>query len=61
MVSTRRKPYVGAMNTIGLDIGITAGGAMAWGVFAPTAGPELGALARNAATTDAVPLSAPAP
>jgi hypothetical protein len=37
--------YVGVMNTIGLDIGITAGGAMAWGVFAPTAGPMPGALA----------------
>ncbi len=37
--------YVGVMNTIGLDVGVTAGGAMAWGVFAPTAGPELGALA----------------
>jgi Protein of unknown function (DUF992) len=33
------------MNTIGLDVGITAGGVMAWGVFAPTAGPLLGALA----------------
>jgi hypothetical protein len=37
--------YVGVMNTIGLDVGVTAGGAMAWGVFAPTAGPTLGALA----------------
>jgi hypothetical protein len=37
--------YVGVMNTIGLDIGITAGGAMAWGVFAPTAGPMYGGLA----------------
>jgi hypothetical protein len=37
--------YVGVMGTIGLDIGITAGGAMAWGVFAPTAGPRPGALA----------------
>jgi Protein of unknown function (DUF992) len=36
--------YVGVMNTIGLDIGITAGGVMAWGVFAPTAGPKPGAL-----------------
>src|SRR6201989_738648 len=27
--------YVGVMNSIGLDIGITAGGVMAWGVFAP--------------------------
>ena len=33
------------MGTIGLDIGITAGGVMAWGVLAPTAGPRRGALA----------------
>jgi hypothetical protein len=37
--------YVGVMNSVGLDIGITAGGVMAWGVFAPTAGPKRGALA----------------
>ena len=37
--------YVGVMGTIGLDVGITAGGLMAWGVFAPTAGPRRGALA----------------
>ena len=37
--------YLGVMNTIGLDIGITAGGVMAWGVIAPTAGPKPGALA----------------
>ena len=37
--------YVGVMGTIGLDVGITAGGIMAWGVFAPTAGPRRGALA----------------
>ncbi|MFC7696096.1 DUF992 domain-containing protein [Bradyrhizobium sp. GCM10028915] len=35
--------YLGVMGTIGIDIGITAGGAMAWGVFAPTAGPRRGA------------------
>ena len=29
--------YVGVINSIGLDIGITAGGATAWAVFAPTA------------------------
>ena len=34
--------YVGVMSTVGLDIGITAGGALAWGVFAPTAGPRRG-------------------
>ncbi|MGB8605652.1 DUF992 domain-containing protein [Bradyrhizobium sp.] len=37
--------YVGVMGTIGLDVGITAGGVMAWGVFAPTAGPMRGGLA----------------
>ena len=30
--------YLGVMNSIGLDIGITAGGAMAWGVITPNAG-----------------------
>ena len=44
--------YVGVMGTIGLDVGITAGGVMAWGVFAPTAGPRRGALAG----TSAVPI-----
>jgi hypothetical protein len=37
--------YVGTITTIGLDIGITGGGALAWAVFAPTAGPPPGALA----------------
>jgi Protein of unknown function (DUF992) len=37
--------YVGVMNTVGLDIGITAGGVLAWGVLAPTAGPLYGGLA----------------
>jgi Protein of unknown function (DUF992) len=37
--------YVGIMGTIGLDVGITAGGVMAWGVLAPTAGPMQGKLA----------------
>jgi len=37
--------YVGTITTIGLDIGITEGGALAWAVFAPTAGPPPGALA----------------
>jgi len=37
--------YVGVMGTIGLDIGITAGGALAWAVLAPTVGPMHGALA----------------
>jgi hypothetical protein len=37
--------YLGVFGRIGLDIGITAGGVLAWGVFAPTAGPLNGALA----------------
>lgn len=37
--------YVGVIDTVGLDIGITAGGGMAWVVFAPTAGPPRGGLA----------------
>jgi Protein of unknown function (DUF992) len=37
--------YVGVMGTIGLDIGVTAGGVVAWAVLAPTAGPLRGALA----------------
>lgn len=37
--------YEGALNTFGVDLGISAGGALAWAVFAPTAGPPPGALA----------------
>ena len=37
--------YVGVMGSLGLDIGITAGGVMAWGVLAPTEGPMRGKLA----------------
>jgi hypothetical protein len=37
--------YDGAINTVGLDLGFTTGGALAWGVFAPTVGTPAGALA----------------
>lgn len=37
--------YEGALNTIGIDIGVVGGGALAWGVLAPTAGVPAGALA----------------
>jgi hypothetical protein len=37
--------YEGALNTVGLDIGITAGGVMGWAVLASTAGAPAGALA----------------
>jgi hypothetical protein len=36
--------YQGAINTVGLDIGVTAGGLLAWAVFAPTQGFAPGAL-----------------
>src|SRR4051794_21795261 len=37
--------YEGALNTVGIDIGVSAGGVLGWAVFAPTAGPPPGALA----------------
>jgi hypothetical protein len=37
--------YTGTMSTIGLDVGITAGGELAWAVLAPTEGPPPGGLA----------------
>src|SRR5215469_14005299 len=37
--------YDGAINTVGIDIGVSAGSVLAWGVFAPTSGLSQGALA----------------
>ena len=37
--------YDGAINTVGIDIGVSAGSVLAWGVFAPTSGMPAGALA----------------
>jgi hypothetical protein len=37
--------YQGALNTVGIDIGISVGGVLAWTVFAPTVGIPAGALA----------------
>ena len=37
--------YEGALNMVGLNIGVTAGGVFGWAVFAPTAGLPAGALA----------------
>ena len=36
--------YDGAINTVGIDIGVSAGSVLAWGVFAPTTGLPEGAL-----------------
>jgi hypothetical protein len=37
--------YDGAINTVGLDVGVSAGSILGWGVFAPTTGVAPGALA----------------
>ena len=37
--------YDGAINTVGIDLGVSAGSVLAWGVFAPTQGLPAGALA----------------
>jgi hypothetical protein len=36
--------YDGAINTVGVDIGVSAGSVLAWGVLAPTTGLPQGAL-----------------
>jgi hypothetical protein len=36
--------YQGALNTVGIDIGVTAGGVLGWAVFAPTVGIPAGSL-----------------
>lgn len=37
--------YDGAINTVGLDIGVSDGSLLGWAVFAPTSGVAVGALA----------------
>lgn len=37
--------YEGAINTVGIDIGVSAGGRLTWAVLAPTNGVPAGALA----------------
>jgi hypothetical protein len=36
--------YDGAINTVGVDVGVSAGSVLGWGVFAPTQGLPPGAL-----------------
>jgi len=40
-----QEAYAGALNTVGLNVGFSAGGVLGWAVFAPTTGLPLGALA----------------
>ena len=47
-VPSRRGPpqrYEGALNTVGIDIGVIGTGGLAWAVLAPTSGIAAGALA----------------
>lgn len=37
--------YDGAVNTVGIDVGVSAGSVLGWAVFAPTTGIPYGALA----------------
>jgi len=37
--------YDGAINTFGLDLGVSAGSVLGWAVFAPTSGVAAGSLA----------------
>ena len=51
--SGQSEPYSGTIRKFGLDIGATDKGVLAWDVFAPSAGPERGALAGDYAGVDA--------
>ena len=42
-----REAYEGTVSTLGLDIGATSGGQLAWAVFAPTANLRPGSLNGN--------------
>ena len=42
---TPPQAYDGAINPVGLNVGISAGGVLGWAVFAPTTGVPAGALA----------------
>lgn len=39
--------YTGTMSTLGVDVGFTAGGALTWGVYAPTRNMVPGSLSGN--------------
>ena len=44
-VQAPTQSYDGAINTVGLDLGVSAGSVLGWAVFAPTTGVPPGALA----------------
>jgi Protein of unknown function (DUF992) len=51
--SGQSEPYSGTIRKFGLDIGATDQGVLAWDVFAPSEGPERGALAGDYGGIDA--------
>src|ERR1700730_17673966 len=51
--SGQTEPYSGTIRKFGLDIGATDQGVLAWDVFAPSEGPERGALAGDYGGIDA--------
>jgi hypothetical protein len=51
--SGHQEPYSGTISKFGLDIGATDRGVLAWDVFAPSEGPEPGALAGDYVGVDA--------
>jgi Protein of unknown function (DUF992) len=51
--SGQSEPYYGTIRKFGLDIGATDRGVLAWDVFAPSTGPERGALAGDYAGASA--------
>ena len=51
--SGQTEPYSGTIRKFGLDIGATDKGVLAWDVFAPSSGPERGALAGDYVGVDA--------
>ena len=44
-VPTSQQIYEGALNTVGIDVGVIGAGGLAWAVLAPTSGVGAGALA----------------
>src|SRR5262249_11665389 len=52
-----QEAYAGAISTVGVNVGISAGGVLGWAVFAPTSGLPLGALVTRLSTS--LPMSCP--
>jgi Protein of unknown function (DUF992) len=58
-VSGQAQAYEGAINTVGLDLGFSEGGVLAWGVFGPANGMPYGSLAGEYVGLPAMLVSGP--